>query len=451
MRALSNALRHGGGTPELGRAARTWGAGFAAPVEALSAVVQLREAVMAAPRESTGSTTVSTPAVALVIDQVMMEAVDAASANLRSAARIDSLTGCANRRALEEEIGHALASARRSDLELTLAIVDLDGLKAINDTQGHAAGDVALNELVATLRKVLREADTLYRTGGDEFVVLTPFTDVAGARSLMARAEHMGGPAFSWGVASTSVLRLAGDGEAARDARDAGDGAARGDGAATGSLDGDALALLAAADLDLYARRRARRAAALRNRRKRRVITVASVAASAATVASGAGLAAALAGGWFGPPAQRSGTSQALPRGGGAEVTPPASLGPGVTPGAPPPGTAPQAPPTTGSVPPAAGTPGVAGGLVSAVGSAGLHLVSATTATAAQGAGAALGAVGNAAGVTSPTAPAPPGHGARSEAATLSGHAGTGGGQASPAPPGRGGGRGTGKGPKPKG
>lgn len=323
--ALSNALRSGGGTPELGRAARTWGAGFAAPVEALSAVVQLRAAVASTLVDAAEGVTVFSPAIANVFDQIMMEAVDAASANLRSAARIDSLTGCANRRAFDEELGHALASARRSALELTVAIVDLDGLKAINDSRGHAAGDATLVSLVATLRRVLREADTLYRTGGDEFVVLTPFTDVAGARALMRRAEQMSGPEFSWGVASTLSLHSAGEaGATADDATEADSG----NSGSPGSLDAEAVSLLAAADFDLYARRRARRQAAIRTRRKRRAIAVASVAASAATVASGAGLAAALAGGWLGSSPQRPGTAQALHSRGTGVPPAPLRLGP---------------------------------------------------------------------------------------------------------------------------
>lgn len=365
VRAVSNALDRGsGGTSELGRAARTWGAGLSAPVEALSAVVQLREAVVSLPDGLPAGMDAAGPVVAQVFDHVMMEAVDAASANLRSAARVDSLTGCANRRALDEELGHALASARRSGLDLTVAIVDLDGLKAVNDTEGHAAGDAALVSLVATLRSVLREADTLYRTGGDEFVVLTPFTDAAGARALMRRAEHMDGPAFSWGVASTAELGSVAAGQASAAGR-----LPQPDGAAA-SVDADALVLFTAADLDLYARRRARRRQELRTRRKRRAVAVATVAASAATVASGAGLAVALTGGSSGPPGRSSSTTEALAGG---------SLPTSTTPGHPRsrgdtarPSTAPGTAPAPGAVTPAgatrpagAGTSPVVGALAS--------------------------------------------------------------------------------------
>ncbi len=266
---LTNAIRRGAATPELGRAARTWGAGFASPVEALATLTHLRDALTDVDDRPTGGLAVPVAIINRVFDQVMMEAVDAASTNLRSVARKDPLTGCANRRALDEELGHAVASARRSGLDLTVAIADLDGLKRINDNYGHAAGDTALVSLVAVLRSVLREADTLYRTGGDEFVVVAPFTEPAGARALMSRAERIGGPSFSWGIASLAQLP------------------------ADVAAEMVAPALLATADGDLYQRRRAYRQAILRAERKRRIVTVASLAASAAALSGGA-VAAAL-------------------------------------------------------------------------------------------------------------------------------------------------------------
>ena len=308
VEALNDALRRGSGTPELGRAARTWGGGFPAPVAALEAICQLREAVA----ETTGQAEAEGPAVPAVFrlfDQAMLEAVDAATANLRSAARIDPLTNCANRRAFDEELGRALSSAQRSGLDMALVLVDMDGLKSINDTRGHAAGDAALVALVETLRGVLRDADSLYRTGGDEFAVLAPFTDASGARSLMRRAEEMGGPAFSWGVAASSSLA-------------GGTGSGPGSGR-EGWLETEAAAFLNAADADLYARRRARRRAHVRTRRKRRTLTAVSVVAAAAAVASGGALAATLTGGSMGTPHQRSSGPQALAAGGGSSANTP--------------------------------------------------------------------------------------------------------------------------------
>ena len=294
--ALSSALRSGSETPELGRAARTWGARFSTPVEALSVLTLLRDALIdLGVATSDGRGPVSATTVNRFFDQMSMEAVDAASANLRAAARHDPLTGCANRRALDEDLPRALASAERSKLDLAVAVVDLDGLKQINDAEGHAAGDSALRSLVDALRQALREADTLYRAGGDEFVVVAPFTDAAGARALMRRAERMGAPHFSWGVAGLNQARaLASEGRERRDSRHGAQG-----GIGAGAL--GALALLELADADLYRRRRAARTAAATASRRRRMTAVASVAATVTVTAGMASLAAALSSGGRSP------------------------------------------------------------------------------------------------------------------------------------------------------
>jgi len=196
--AVLDALARGTETSALGRAARTWGANFGSPVEALAAVTCLREVLAATPNgpwPTRPAGSMGSGEAARVIDQLMLESVDAASGALRASARVDPLTGCANRRALHEDLTHAVAGARRSDLDLSLAMVDLDGLKAINDHLGHGAGDATLVSLVAVLRGALRDVDGLYRSGGDEFVIVSPFTDDAGARRALARAEEQGAAA----------------------------------------------------------------------------------------------------------------------------------------------------------------------------------------------------------------------------------------------------------------
>ena len=274
--ALVNALRSGLETPELGRAARTWGARFSAPADAVTVLSVLRDTVMDWDRDPAGRPAVEPTVLHRLLDQMTVESVDAASGNLRAAARHDPLTGCANRRALDEDLPRALSSAHHSRLDLAVAVVDLDGLKQINDAEGHAAGDAALRGLVVALRGALREADTLYRIGGDEFVVVAPFTDGAGARAVMRRAERMGSPAFSWGVASL------------------GEQGAAGDAAGPGTLGVTPLTLLELADTDLYRRRRAARQDAARAVRHRRYTAVASVAATIGATAGMSGLAAAL-------------------------------------------------------------------------------------------------------------------------------------------------------------
>ncbi|CRI63570.1 putative Diguanylate cyclase [Thiocapsa sp. KS1] len=91
---------------------------------------------------------------------------------IRWAATHDALTGLVNRREFESRVEEALATARNSDKHHTLAYLDLDRFKIVNDTAGHAAGDALLKEISALLQEKLRESDTLARLGGDEFGVL---------------------------------------------------------------------------------------------------------------------------------------------------------------------------------------------------------------------------------------------------------------------------------------
>jgi diguanylate cyclase (GGDEF)-like protein len=84
----------------------------------------------------------------------------------------DALTGLPNRAMFNERLAQALARAERYRKQLAVLFIDLDRFKIINDTLGHAAGDVLLTQLAAQLRGCLREGDTIGRQGGDEFVVL---------------------------------------------------------------------------------------------------------------------------------------------------------------------------------------------------------------------------------------------------------------------------------------
>lgn len=91
---------------------------------------------------------------------------------LRSAAMIDDLTGLYNRRGLLTLAGHHVKLAQRSHRQLLLIFADLDDFKNINDTWGHAEGDLALIETAEALRRTFRGSDILARLGGDEFVVV---------------------------------------------------------------------------------------------------------------------------------------------------------------------------------------------------------------------------------------------------------------------------------------
>lgn len=107
----------------------------------------------------------------------------------RELARTDALTGVANFRWFEEEAQREMYSSRRYGGPLSLAYLDLDGFKEVNDTRGHAAGDDVLKTFAATLRATLRPTDLVARLGGDEFVVLMPHTDAASAELALARVD----------------------------------------------------------------------------------------------------------------------------------------------------------------------------------------------------------------------------------------------------------------------
>jgi diguanylate cyclase (GGDEF)-like protein len=94
----------------------------------------------------------------------------------RVMARTDSLTGVANGRAFNERAALALAQMRRSGRVLTLAYLDLDRFKDVNDTYGHSAGDEVLVTVARAVASRLRQTDLVARLGGDEFALLLPDT-----------------------------------------------------------------------------------------------------------------------------------------------------------------------------------------------------------------------------------------------------------------------------------
>ena len=90
---------------------------------------------------------------------------------LESMALQDPLTGLANRRLLPERVWMAIAHARRNRSAMAVIYLDLDGFKEVNDTLGHAAGDVLLKSVAERLLGAVREEDTVARLGGDEFMI----------------------------------------------------------------------------------------------------------------------------------------------------------------------------------------------------------------------------------------------------------------------------------------
>jgi diguanylate cyclase (GGDEF)-like protein len=101
----------------------------------------------------------------------------------------DELTGLPNRRLLQEHWLHATARAVRQSKQVAVLFLDLDGFKQINDTLGHAGGDVLLQQAAARLLACVRASDTAARLGGDEFVVLLP--DIDGPQCAAAAAAKI--------------------------------------------------------------------------------------------------------------------------------------------------------------------------------------------------------------------------------------------------------------------
>lgn len=108
-------------------------------------------------------------------------------ARLRLLALHDTLTGLPNRRLVEETLTARINTCRRDGRGFAIAAIDLDGLKRINDTEGHAAGDRLLRFAATGWASVLRSGDSLARVGGDEFVLVMSDTDLTGAREAVQR------------------------------------------------------------------------------------------------------------------------------------------------------------------------------------------------------------------------------------------------------------------------
>lgn len=113
--------------------------------------------------------------------------LQAANVRLEEASRTDLLTGLLNRRGFLEKGEAEIERGRRSHKPFCVVIADADHFKRVNDQHGHAAGDVALQQLAGLLRSSLRAQDLVARWGGEEFVLLLPETDSHGA-ALVAEA-----------------------------------------------------------------------------------------------------------------------------------------------------------------------------------------------------------------------------------------------------------------------
>jgi diguanylate cyclase (GGDEF)-like protein/PAS domain S-box-containing protein len=114
-------------------------------------------------------------------------ALEEANATISRIAATDDLTGLANRRHFYETLERAVSLARRHGSPLAFVSLDLDGLKEVNDSAGHQAGDAVLTSFAALFGTLCRTEDLAARLGGDEFGLLLPGIDLAGARGLAER------------------------------------------------------------------------------------------------------------------------------------------------------------------------------------------------------------------------------------------------------------------------
>lgn len=151
----------------------------------------------------------------------------------------DALTGLRNRRSFEERLNEECGRAQRSDgYGFSVLLLDVDEFKAVNDTFGHATGDKVLAGVAELIDDSVRSVDLCYRIGGDEFAIILPDTDVAGATSVIERLRVAIDPALH-ALPVPVGLSI---------------------GAASSPPDGpDAAAVVAAADADMYRDKLARK------------------------------------------------------------------------------------------------------------------------------------------------------------------------------------------------
>ena len=154
---------------------------------------------------------------------------------LRAQATTDELTGMPNRRGILERLDHELALVRRDGRAFSVLMIDIDNFKTVNDTYGHAVGDEVLKHVASRMRTQLRGYDDVGRYGGEEFMVVLPACETAGAVSVAERIRA--------DIASASVWTSAG-----RVAVTVSIGVATAGGAQTAHANG----LIAAADGALY-------------------------------------------------------------------------------------------------------------------------------------------------------------------------------------------------------
>jgi diguanylate cyclase len=109
---------------------------------------------------------------------------------LSEVVRIDQLTGVLNRRGMDDAFATEIARYQRGGESLSVALLDIDNFKSLNDQHGHAAGDSALKHLAGVVKRTVRPTDIVTRMGGEEFVVILPNTGLDEAVTTMSRLQR---------------------------------------------------------------------------------------------------------------------------------------------------------------------------------------------------------------------------------------------------------------------
>ncbi|MBA3779518.1 MAG: diguanylate cyclase [Chloroflexi bacterium] len=163
------------------------GAGLAALLASIWIAFRLRRLAVAAERMATGEYGLRLKEPRERLERQLVVAINtlgAALSDTHSAATTDELTGVANRQVLLPEVFNEVERANRYGRPLSVALVDIDHFKSVNDTYGHKAGDLVLRRVATLLRQNIRATDTAGRYGGEEFMLLLPETDVEEASRL---------------------------------------------------------------------------------------------------------------------------------------------------------------------------------------------------------------------------------------------------------------------------
>ena len=126
----------------------------------------------------------ATTMMTIVFINIILGVIEDLHENLKKAAINDDLTGAYNRKQMNESLKKSIEYKKRYQTSSSLIILDIDNFKAINDTYGHSAGDQILKQLVELLKTSLRNVDTVFRFGGEEFIILLPETNLAQAKNV---------------------------------------------------------------------------------------------------------------------------------------------------------------------------------------------------------------------------------------------------------------------------